>query len=171
MKLHALVLAAALITGCAATPTGVDEIRSLQVAEAKAEQGEYAWSYFYPRGIASINALQPAPWLELLRQHYSEMKPYADALDAGKITRDEFNLIREKSLREYRPRLAAAQKTTPYLIGETRSEASDGSGWAALGIIAGALLGASLARPLPPQQPTANCTSWQNGRYINTTCY
>lgn len=170
--MKAVILAVVLLAGCAATPTGVDEIRHLQMAEVAAERGEYTWAYFYPRGIASINALEPAPWLDLLRQHYTDMNPYAQALEAGKINRDEFALIREQSLKEYRPKFAAAQKTTPYLIGERRQQASGGSEWAGLAIIGGALLGAAIGSAAPPPPPRSlNCVTSQMGAFINTRCY
>lgn len=171
MKKSIAALAFCALSGCASTPTGVETINQLRNLENATEAGQFQWSYFYPRAISTISSLEPAEWLSILKEHYVEMRPYADALSEGKITQAEFNLLRERSLKTYQPRFQAAQKSVPMLIGERQRAAQQSDMAAAVGIIGGALLGASLARTAPLPAPIVNCTSSQMGRYVNTTCY
>lgn len=145
-------------------------MQQLREMEAQTEQGKWPWVYFYTRAISTIDAMEPAAWLSILKQHYSEMRPYAQALADGKINAQEFFLIRDKSIRDIKPSFEAAYKSTPYLVGEKQRAASDAAGMEVLGLLGGILLGASLANTTPAPAPPINCNSYRVGSYINTSC-
>lgn len=157
-----------LLIGCGSTQTGQSAFTNMANLEAQARQGQLPWVTYYNQAIQTIDLLVPDPFLRVLRAHYVEMRPFAQAFADGKINGEEFMLILDFKQKEVRPVLEASHRNPPKLYNESSGMTSSDVS-AILSAISLGVSAAALYAPPPPPRPV-NCVTSQMGAFINTQC-
>lgn len=155
MKKALLIIAMMALTGCATMET--NKINTwAQGAKASAQAGNMKWSDYYTELYNRINALQyPVQGKGFYLQASATMIDISKAYESGKISKDEFDsaqrqmIAKEAEYQEQAQANNAARAQAAYSQ-FLYNQAQQAKAWQA--------------------RPSVNCTSYQMGNNVNTTC-
>lgn len=171
MKLNLLAVAAliAAVAGCASAPTGQSLWNDVVSSESASLRGEKRWSQHYSESYQTMTRLTAQPRVFILRDHFYEMLGYAKAFDDGKITADEFTLLRTRSEAEFREKISGQPALVAMLPGESPPTSVGDVARAILGVGLGAAAAYSITAPRAASPIT--CTTGRPiGNTVQTIC-